>query len=1747
MKTQKKLRRRPTKRKGPTLRAWSPLERGVAWILLFLTIVNLSVSEVWAASTWNPTAIVNTEAFQTIDDADSSANIVLKFGGTLGEKIAYDRSAARFVFSRGLTVGGGITATGNLIVRAHMSGSSLQVDRNATIGATLTTSGALTGMGNITAKGILSGRTLQIGNGNAQINGTLTASGMIRTESTFSGQTLHISGNSEIRGYLAATGAIRTEGDLNLNDDNGAVDAVLTFGNATAAQTMKYLNTAQKFQFSKGISVIGTLSGSNLNVDRNATVGGKLAVSGATVFVGAVSVTGSVMLEGNLTGATLNGFGLPSAGCTGSNKLLWDSATGKFSCTADLTGGAGLVDHYVRASGDTMTGGLLIQNGNPAGSIDAGLMLEVSGAMSGRTLQVTGTGARFTNTTATGAVQPLLATDVSLGAIVVGSGGLRRSGTGVMLPQLAVTGRLPVTKIGSSATGLSNPQAVAVQGRYAYVANGTSLVVYDVSNPGSPVSIGSSAAGLSSPQAIAVQGRYAYIVSSSSNTLVIFDISNPVSPSMVGSTSAGISNPQSVAVQGRYAYVASLQNSTLLIFDVSNPSAPVKVGSSMTGLSGPQSVTVQGRYAYVADQGNESLVIFDVSNPSLPIQVGASTSGLSDPFWVAVQGRYAYVVSNGNSTFAIFDVSNPASPVNVGSSTSGLASPNSIAIQGRYAYVTDQTNNTLLVFDVSNPRSPAMIGSANSGLSVPLSIAVQGRYAYIINFSNSSLVLFDLGGAYIQQLEAGGAEVGELAVRTNASVFNNLDVGGGATFGRGIHATGPSSIVGSATGSYALTIKAATGALGLRVQGLMSGQTLHVTGGATVRGVLTATGNVITDGDLTINDDLTAATDAVLTFGNATASQTIKFVHTMQRFQFSKGISVLGTMSGSSLNVDRNATIGGKFTASGAGFLAAAVSISGALMLEGNLTGATINGFGLRSSGCSNATADKLLWDAATGKFSCGSDQTGGGAAGLVDHYVRASGDTMTGGLLIESRATGTSPGALDAGLLLEVSGAMSGRSLQVTGTGAKPILYTDVMRGAVGIGTSTPTAQLTISGGTLLQLAGGTSKTLSGVDLGANVNAVYVSGNFAYVATDANASAAEFRTIDITNPNAPSIAGSYEISQNVTSTFISTRHAFVGLSGANGGSGLLILDNSNPGAQVLVGRINFGSDVNSIYVSGKYAFVGLDDYAANTGTLCAAKSLIYSGCNFRIIDFTNVNAPTVIGGLKVSANLNAVYVQNRYAYLGFSTVASNDFRIVDLVNPVDPTAVGGIDYSNTVQSLYVSGKYAFIGLATDAGAEFRVVDTSNKASPVAAGSLEIGTTVESIGVLGDWARLGLTSAAGDDYWTIDMRSPASPKKVGGVDLSSDVNSLFLAGKYAYVGLNSIAGNDMHIVDLDGIESPAASIGTLATSNLTVSDNARFDNNAYIRNALNVGRGGIISKGPVSVQSTGTGVVRANTGAVSYGYGGRVGTGNNLSAFEVRNGTGKLLFNVIDDGRVQAGIPSSATGSMQIMLHPVWGRKTGWAHILLPASDTALTAVGMSTLTVVAAGTNAIGLNNSRPWIRYTVAANTSGTAAGNIGPYTQTRQGYRPRYSSMIQTGTGVTSQRFWGGLAESSVIGLAPTLVTAATAIDYVGMAWDSAVNGGKWMCCSGDGANHNCIDMGAPAVTANTEYLIDVDYSQPGRLTCRLQVGSRTFVSFKDAKLTRANVNLGPQTSLTTTVTGGTNICRTFYINRVSLEQN
>jgi hypothetical protein len=752
---------------------------------------------------------------------------------------------------------------GGVTIAKSNSTSGFQIQDSASSKAVLTvdTSGDQVLLGKAGASG-LNGK-LVFNNGTDSSTAAITFTGNSTASYTYQLPTGTVSSNSCLQSGTVSSGVVPLSfgscgsGGTSLSVNGASVGSTANLQNTTGTNSTAgntFTNTSGNVTLAID-SATGSLAGV-VTATGTQTFGGSKVFSGTTLFSNTAQVqktsTSSLQVQTDsgstdlLTADTSNmhininstftalgtGFGTLSVTDAGAGSLTSgsqyyyvvtaiDSAGGETTASTEGTLGTGHT--ALTVSWTTITGA-------------SGYRIYRATTTGGETYYTTVFTNSFTDTgqytagttTASGTNTARSATNNSNSALQL-SIGANGSPTG----QLYVSGVVPSSFTGRTTDGLSGPNRIFVQGRYAYVASESnhSLVIYDVSNPAAPQKISSTASPFTDPQDVYVQGKYAYICDFTNNAIYIFDVSNPASPTQVGAATTGLSAPQSVYVQGHYAYVASSTNSTLAIFDVSNPASPVPASTITTNLSTPVRVYVQGNYAYVANQGTSTSAIFDVSNPASPSAAGTfNIGGGNANRYVVVQGRYAYSVGTNASNkgvFTINDVSNPgvgvSSPVVktiLGTDNNDFNQPVRISVQGRYAYIASRGDCSLVVFDISTPSSPKKVGSVSSGMvpggagctvggsDGPRGLFVLGRYAYLTANTANAFAIYDMGGTYTQQLEAGGAEVGSLQVDSNAQVAGDFSIQGGAAVGQSLQVTGSIS-----SGSGGVTI-ASTGNTG---------------------------------------------------------------------------------------------------------------------------------------------------------------------------------------------------------------------------------------------------------------------------------------------------------------------------------------------------------------------------------------------------------------------------------------------------------------------------------------------------------------------------------------------------------------------------------------------------------------------------------------------------------------------------------------------------------------------------------------------------------------------------------------------------------------------------------------------------------------------------------------------------------------------------------------------------------------------
>ena len=327
-------------------------------------------------SSWDPTLLVNTESFQTIDDGDGTTNIEVRFGSAANQSILWDVNRTRFDFTDDVHIQGNLASSGTLTV----SGAVTFDSQNISIGGV---SYVFPG-----ADGIGSGYVLGT---DATGNLSWTEGGI--TQSDADDYYVNVSGDTMTGALVIAngaglttSGAIQTESNITLNKDNAAQDATLTFGNDAGAETITFSDTTEQFEFSDDVDITGTLHTSG-----DATMSGTLKVEGDAATDGNLTIN----QDNSAADATLT-FGNDA----GAETLIFSDTYERFEFSDDLytsgniEGSGSLViegsmsGDTLNVSGDADVGGDLDVEGNITGSGD----LVIEGTMSGDSLTVSGTG-----------------------------------------------------------------------------------------------------------------------------------------------------------------------------------------------------------------------------------------------------------------------------------------------------------------------------------------------------------------------------------------------------------------------------------------------------------------------------------------------------------------------------------------------------------------------------------------------------------------------------------------------------------------------------------------------------------------------------------------------------------------------------------------------------------------------------------------------------------------------------------------------------------------------------------------------------------------------------------------------------------------------------------------------------------------------------------------------------------------------------------------------------------------------------------------------------------------------------------------------------------------------------------------------------------------------------------------------------------------------------------------------------------
>ncbi len=300
----------------------------------------------------------------------------------------------------------------------------------------------------------------------------------------------------------------------------------------------------------------------------------------------------------------------------------------------------------------------------------------------------------------------------------------------------------------------------------------------------------------------------------------------------------------------------------------------------------------------------------------------------------------------------------------------------------------------------------------------------------------------------------------------------------------------------------------------------------------------------------------------------------------------------------------------------------------------------------------------------------------------------------------------------------------------------------------------------------------------LFGVDnstsVGQGLNAVTVSGHYAYVANAYNGSSetcltntncAQLQVIDLnnlTNPpinlKIPAVASGNKLAYG-TSIFYSNGYIYLGLAKASiSGSEFYVIDvgggglPASPTNPLIKGDYQVGNGVNAIFVKNNYAYIASPNAE-----------------NLTVLDISNPVLPIRVGGYTPAGSNNgeSVYVKDNNVYLG-RTFGTNEFYLLNSPSGsfIKSKDIGG-GSGTSINGLLVRENLMFL-ITND---EFQIWNTNGTITPYAPDLDLPGGSGTAIGCRGNYIYVG--SLPSNDKGFISI---VGPKSVYSLANSGDIS-----------------------------------------------------------------------------------------------------------------------------------------------------------------------------------------------------------------------------------------------------------------------------------------------------------------------------------------------------------------------------------
>lgn len=311
----------------------------------------------------------------------------------------------------------------------------------------------------------------------------------------------------------------------------------------------------------------------------------------------------------------------------------------------------------------------------------------------------------------------------------------------------------------------------------------------------------------------------------------------------------------------------------------------------------------------------------------------------------------------------------------------------------------------------------------------------------------------------------------------------------------------------------------------------------------------------------------------------------------------------------------------------------------------------------------------------------------------------------------------------------------------------------------------------------------------------------VQVAGKLAFVASELND---RLVVVDISDPSQPSSIGSSDrLLARPQAVHVVGNHVYVASLGEKDTGmydGLAIFDISDPTEPLNRDTSDTYLDgTNDVFVAGDYAYVTSEN-------------------NDRLVVFDVADPDNIVAhGYATDSLVAPVEVQVRGGFAFVLGSGSNNLVIFDVR---DPDSIAFMSQASTPlhqpRSLYLSGDIAYVAFAGDAG--------SGNLSGLAA---------------------------------FDISDPTSIKVLSTVDMSDNLPApeqpVAISGNGRHIYVANEAHHSLTVYDINHLSAPGVVAGTVQANTLEATGEARVNQNLSVGDGLNVGPGGALIEGQLSV------------------------------------------------------------------------------------------------------------------------------------------------------------------------------------------------------------------------------------------------------------------------------------------------------